>query len=326
MLRSRAFGPGTGSSSVGPLSRLQKLSADQPLPALTRQAAVGFLEAFAANHVCAEEVQEVGKQIYLAHPSDWKVTQLFARMSEAAATKKSRNLQHPATEKDRGNQMLGYAKSLYERLIDIGGDSVDVIALSRLAYITEAFHADNGDTKPPRVAPIPETLSNVTRAWKRYQQQNYPSHTRHHAEFLVAFWGSLLLRFHEGFADAELSAVADIPDGRNKQLHIVKTNFAEFSRALRFLFPGAPATTLAGLPKLDGIGQRIGCLCLLSRAVYKNELADFMIARVHQWQDVNADMSKCQDDLIPAHDRLAYFSMKKPEDEAKIDLDDLDGS
>jgi hypothetical protein len=301
------------------VDHMKKLAPERPLSPLTRQAAMDFLETFAANEVCADKVQAVGRQLYLAHPSDAQVTQLFARVTEMAATMKSRNLRRPADAPDRGNEMLGYAKQLYERLVDIGEDKVDVIALSGLAFITEAFHADNGDPNPPRLAPIPETLSNVTRAWKRYQQQNYPSHTRHHAEFLVSFWGSLLLRFHDRVADEDLSGEHDSAEASKKeQLRSLKANFAEFSRALRFLFPDErPTTTLAALPKLDGIGKRIGCLCMLSRAVYKNELADFMIARVHKWHDVNADMSKCREDLIPVHDKLTYDSTQKAEREAQ---------
>lgn len=300
------------------LDNLQKLSAELPLSSLTRQAAMDFVEAFAANDVCADDVQAVGRQLYLAHPSDAKVTELFARVSETAATKKSRNLPHPATEKDRGNLMLGYAKSLYERLVDIGEDKVDVIALSRLAFITEAFYADNGNTGLPSFGPHKETLSNVTRAWKRYQQQNYPSHTRHHAEFLVSFWGSLLLRFYPDVIEADLLGQGDGPDASKKeQLRSAKTDFAEFNRALRFLFPDTRAASLVQLPKLGGIGERIGCLCMLSRAVYQYELADFLIARIHGWQDAKASMSKCQKDLIPEHEKLTYEWTKKAEDLAK---------
>ena len=304
------------------VDKLQALTAERPLPPLTRQAAMDFLELFAFNEVCTDNVQAIAHQVYLAHPSDAKVTQTFAAMTEAAAMRKSRNLQQPAAAKDRGNLMLGYAKSLYERLVDIGDDKADIIALNRLAFITEAFYADGGDTFPRRIGPIPETLSTVLRAWRRYQQQYYPSDTRHHAEFLVSFWGSLLLRFYPDFAGEDLTTDAVSESVKNKeQLKKARTNFADFQRALRVLFPSAQAARLADLSALDGIGTRISCLCMLSHVVYQNELADFLIARIHKWQDVKANMSKCRDDLIPAREKATFEATRDAYSDAELKYD-----
>lgn len=308
------------------VDKLQSLLPSEQLPPLTRQAAMDFLRSFSVNELCTADVQAVARPVYLAHPNDAKMTQLFASMTEAAALKKSRTLDHPAQASDRGNMMLGYAKSIYERLVDVGDDKVDVVALSRLAFITEAFYADGGEEpgQPARIGPVPETLATVTRAWRRYQQQHYPSDTRHHAEFLLAFWGSLLLRFYPDVTTLDLVDETKDADLRNtdqlEQLRSAKANFTEFRRALRALFPGAQATKLESLPKLTGIGPRIGCLCLLSHAVYKNELADFLVSRINDWQDVTADVSKCQNDLIPARETEEYDSTKKAEEDANDKL------
>jgi hypothetical protein len=216
--------------------------------------------------------------------------------------------------------MLGYALSIYERLLDIGGDKADVVALSRRAFITEAFYADDADTwkRRFRFGPNSDTLAAVTRAWKRYQQQHYPSATRHHAEFLVSFWGSLLLRFYPQVAEVDLSQAENKDFADQEQLHSARTAFAEFRRALGVLFPSAQAKSLAELPKVSGIGARIGCLCMLSHAVYKNELADFLIERINKWQDVKTDMSKCRDDLIPKREKEAFEQTHELEKQADV--------
>ena len=149
--------------SVGKLRGLSRYDA---LPLLTLQGAMDFLEQLARTRPRIEKVQTVMRQVYLAHPSSAKVTQTFAAVTEAAAVQKSRNLKGPATAEDRGNLMLGYARSIYERLVDIGGQNIDVVALSRLAYITEAFYADAGDDGKPRFGPQPDTLAAVTLGWK----------------------------------------------------------------------------------------------------------------------------------------------------------------
>lgn len=301
------------------------------LPPLTLQAAMDLLEQFAKNDLCIEKVQTVMRQVYLAHPSSAKVTQSFATVTEAAAMQKSRNLKGPATAEDRGNIMLGYARSIYERLVDIGGQNIDVAALSRLGYITEAFYADAGEEGKPPFGPQRDTLAAVTLGWKRYEQQYYPSATRHQAEFLAAFWGSLLLRFYPDLIDADLTDAARSRHFKDKQqLRSVIAAFAEFRSAARFLFPSTPMKRLSQLPEMDGIGTRVSCLCMLSHAVYQNELADFLVDRINKWQNsnrwlnTNDDLTACRKDLIPQREEVTFLKTKAEEENAKVNFDEAE--
>lgn len=313
------------------INTLRALSQHQTLPPLTLQAAMDFLERFAGNELCIERVQAVMKRVYLAHPSSAKVTQIFAAVTEAAAMQKSRNLKGPATENDQGNAMLGYARSIYERLVDIGGHNTDVVALSRLAYITEAFYADAGEHGKPRFGPQRDTLAAVTLGWKRYEQQYYPSATRHHAEFLAAFWGSLLFRFYPGLIDADLSPGAQNQEIKDKQqLRSAIAAFAEFRSAVRFFVPAAQVKRLAELPDLSSIGTRISCLCMLSHAVYQNELADFLVDRINKWQNSSAwlntqnDLTECRKDFIPQREEETYRKTKMAEDTLRSEFEEAE--
>ena len=51
--------------------------------------------------------------------------------------KKSRNLKAGNRGGPR-KRMLGYARSIYQRMVDTGADRSDVVAINRLAYIAEA--------------------------------------------------------------------------------------------------------------------------------------------------------------------------------------------
>jgi hypothetical protein len=90
------------------------------------------------------------------------------------------------------------------------------------------------------------------------------------------------------------------------------------------LFPEAQAASLGDLSKVDGIGRRISCLCMLSHAVYQSELADYLIAQIRRWQDVTTDMSKCREHLIPRLDRETYERTDGAERVAKTKLDNAE--
>jgi hypothetical protein len=204
--------------------------------------------------------------------------------------------------------MLQRARGIYARMVDIGDDKSDVFALARLAIITEAFLADQGNQtekekdkdKPKKFGPNADTLLTITRAWRRYQQQLYPTAARHHAEQIVTFWGSLLLRFYPTLTAVDLSSESAKPDKVTaEEMHLAMKQFADFQRAWQVLFPAAPIKKLADLPQMDGIGTRIGCLCMLSYVIYENELADFLVANVNKWQRRVVARNDCKSDMIP---------------------------
>ena len=275
-------------------------STDPYLP-LKRQATIDFLEKLASNFDCIEEIQEISEWFFLNHPHDAKVAQLFGLVSEEAAMRVTRSLKRPAAAEDRGNPNLQRALGIYSRMVDIGDDKADVFALARLALITEAFHADRGFKSLPEFGPNLDTLTTITRAWRRYQQQLYPTAARHHAEQIVTFWGSLLLRFYPKLVHLDLSGEVTRPsDVSTDEMRGAIEQYKEFHRAWQVLFPNIPVKSLADLARLDRIGTRVACLCMLSHAVYQNEVADFLIVNVNKWQRRRSiALDDCKEDMVP---------------------------
>jgi hypothetical protein len=284
----------------GSVEMIREPSTDPYLP-LKRQAAIDFLEQLASNVDCIEEIQKIAERFFLNHPHDAKVAQLFGLVTEEAAMRVTRSLTRPATWKDRGNKMLQRARAIYARMVDIGDDKSDVFALARLAFITEAFLADGGDKSLRKFGPNPDTLTTITRAWRRYQQQLYPTAARHHAEQIVTFWGSLLLRFYPKLVHLDLSGEVTRPgDAGIDEMRSAIEQFTEFHRAWQVLFPSTPIRNLGDLARLDHIGPRIACLCMLSHAIYENEVADFLIVNVNKWQQRRSiALDGCKQDMVP---------------------------
>jgi hypothetical protein len=281
------------------VDKINKLSTE-PYPSLTRQAAIDFLERLAVNVDCIETIQSVAENFFLNHPHDAKVAQVFGLVTEELAMKTTRSLRRPVTEDDRNKKPLVRARGIYARMVDTGDDKSDVFAIGRLAFITEALFADAGNKSIPEFGPNLDTLQIVTRAWKRYQQQLYPTASRHYAEHIVAFWGSLLLRFYPALAEADLSKDSSRPAAVSpEQMKAAMAHYAEFHRAWDVMFPNATVRRLADLPRMDGIGTRVGCLCMLSFATYQHELADFLILNVNRWQRRTITIDNCKEDMIP---------------------------
>jgi hypothetical protein len=78
-------------------------------------------------------------------------------------------------------------------------------------------------------------------------------------------------------------------------LHHAKEEYKEFHRAWQLLFPDTRIENLRALARSD----RIACLCMLSHAIYENELADFFIANVNKWQRRSITLDACKKDMIP---------------------------
>jgi len=188
--------------------------------------------------------------------------------------------------------MIAVARKIYQRIAATGSDRT--FALTRLAIISEAKSAEDDEEN---LVPSEETMENLRRAWQR--QVRDINATRERGELIVSLWGMVLMRsYPEKMLTADFSQIkpeeSENPEYRNAIA--IKT---EFERALRTLYPGAHPARLADLPYLEGIGPRIGCLCMLSYVTRKNELADFFIARFDRWQKQKIDQPACRRDLIP---------------------------
>src|SRR5205085_10096818 len=159
------------------------------------------------------------------------------------------------------------------RMVDIGDDKMDLLALSRLALINAALIAQRGVQNPDYVGPNPDILRYVTRAWQRYQRSLYPTDIRHHAEYMLSFWGSLLLMsYPDAVLNREFPAEMTVPrteDSPEERSALLRK--AEFQKALQVLFPAAQPVKLADLPWLSGVGTRIICFCMLSKVTFEGE-------------------------------------------------------
>lgn len=308
------------------------------LAPLTRQATLDFLQQYTLNTACADQVVDLARQLFMHHANDHSVVQLLVAVTEASALRKTEMLNRPATEKDRDNTQLERLRLIYQRMVDTGADRSGN-AINKLAFIAEAIRVDRGDDKPPppgetRGQPTPDTLKNLTRAWRRYQRERYPAESRSQAEYAVAFWGSMLMRsYPREFLTLDEAGLREFkkqlerePDkvGAKKEeltnkekleaLPSFLANYSEFHNALRTLYPGVPAAKLSDLPGLPDIGQRIGCLCMLSYVTLKHELADFFILRLNRWQQqVKIDLPVCRRDLIPRVQTSVRYSVVRAE-------------
>lgn len=288
---------------------------DEVLLPLTRQASLDFLQQYALNTPCAENVVALADKIFVRHANDPNVVQLLVSVTETAALKKTEMLNRPVTPDDRKNPQLESLHRIYQRIVDTGADRTGA-AINKLAYLAEAIKVDGGEErllKPgeKRLEPSPETLQNLIRAWRRYQRDRFPADTRPQAEYALAFWGSVLMRSYPAeFHTIKQSNLKEFQtqlekdkNGNKDQLEALPgflTNASEYQTALRALYPKMQADTLSSLPKLPDIGARIGCMCMLSYVTLQNELADFFILRLNRWQrQAKLELPMCRRDLIP---------------------------
>jgi len=292
------------------VEKLNSLKPEEQLPPLTRQASLDLMSRFARNVKCAEEVVAILQKLDLNHPTDERVMQLLLAIAEDVALRKTPSLDgRPAELSDRGNKMIDTARKIHQRIAATGSDRT--VALTRLAIIAEAISAELDEDDRDQSE---ETLENLKRAWERHEHDI--NATRERGEFIISFWGMVLMRsYPEAVLATDFSAIEPEEtasrDYRNAIAH--KT---EFERALRTLYPTAHAVRLADLPRLEGIGARIGCLCMLSYVTSKNELADFFIDRLDKWQKRNIDKQACRRDLIPPTQTVVPFSIRRKESSA----------
>lgn len=264
---------------------IKTLLPEQRLSPLTRQATLDFMGRFSPNKECIDRVQSLAQQLYRNHPNDPEMAQLLAGLIEAGALAAG----------GEGSFILERASVIYERMIDIGDDKIDVFALSRLAFIRTAFLIELGAEDKSVIGPPPQVLQHITRAWRRFQRQLYPTDVRHHAEFILSFWGALLLlSYPDEVTSANLSSDSD-----DRQMKSAVANNMEFQHAFKILFPGEYPARLADFPKLTGIGARVGCLCLLARMTGDGGTADYFMTHLNKWQQRTTSLLSCRGDLLP---------------------------
>jgi hypothetical protein len=307
------------------IRKISKQSTGLRFSPLVRQAALEFLERLSAGVGCLSEMRPVVERLYVNHPEHPGIARLLANQLVAHVVKERDNKagsDEGEEEKDEEARQtsLKRAISLYERLVDIADEKVDVFALGQLALINTAsarFPArDEGLNGPPD-----SVMRHVKRAWQRFEQQLYPTDIRHHAEIMLVHWGSLLLAYYpQTVVDADLSLPTT-----NQKISDAAAQNADFQRALRILFPGMQWTKLSALPQLRNIGPRIGCLCLLIRmAARRDDARFFFLSRASEWQRSTRGFrttGTCSRDLLPP-DPGTFEEMQEGLDDAEKALAD----
>jgi hypothetical protein len=287
---------------------VEDLPAGRKFQPLAAQAALDFLERLANGNSC-HSVRDLVERFYLKHQESPRAANLLAELFEAAAIAEvDDDLSDTEKENENKNQQryLNYARSLYERSVDIGDDRIDVRALGRLAVLDTAFDArfqtedidlmkrDRTLNGPPRAV-----LQHLMRAWKRFEGQLYPTDTTHHVEMLLAHWGGMLLAsYPQEIVTAELTEKS--PDEKIKG---AAQQMAEYQRIVRVLVPNAGASRLAELPKLPFIGARIGCYCMLARMSDRTENATrLFLTTASSWRGGSpafGSSTRCASSLMP---------------------------
>ena len=311
--------PHVGAAIRASIQTINSLKKGERLSALTRQAASDFLERIGQNKECVDDTLALAQKLYLNHPDDPDLAQVFAGIVENSALKKE-------LTSDGRKKSLHDAQAVYDRMLDIGDDKVDMFALSRVAFLKAAFahHEKGAGTSRASSAPDPETLKYIRRAWQRYQRELYPTDSRHRAEFMLAFWGALLLQsYPTDIVDADLASVAATPSEK-EELRIATAQRADFLRALQVLFPAAQPAKLADLSALSGIGTRIACLCVLYRLMDEGETLDFYLSKLNKWQQVAPTDRSCRDDMLP-NDLVAKRTSAWQQFRARMYLGSADG-
>ena len=109
------------------------------------------------------------------------------------------------------------------------------------------------------------------------------------------------MRFYPELKEFDLSGEVPRPSGVDPdELRHAQEQYREFHRAWQLLFPSTSIENLGALARVDRIGPRIACLCVLSHVIYENELADFFIANVNKRQRSSPTaLDKCKEDMVP---------------------------
>ncbi|HXO67915.1 MAG TPA: hypothetical protein VN838_03040 [Bradyrhizobium sp.] len=315
---------------------INKMSADDRiLSPPARSAALDFLERLSKNETCQNRVRDLVEKVYLRYPDNPRALRLLAGLLEASALAQPDDENSDADknseeEQERRKNELDYARKLYERMVDIGDDRVDIAALARLALIDTAFstrfQAGRSQKDQTLNGPPAPVLQHLTRAWQRFQGQLYPTDVRHHAEIILSFWGSILLASYP----QDVVQGALLADARDRKVRDATVKAKEFQAALQILFPGGKPATLAEFPQVEGIGTQIGCLCLLIRMSERSDKAtSFFLTTIDKWQQSRLRLratSRCIRDLTPSKPENALDNLKEDVEEKAQSLEELKAS
>jgi hypothetical protein len=134
---------------------------------------------------------------------------------------------------------------------------------------------------------------------------------------ILSFWGSILLAsYPQDVVNANL-----LSKTQDRNVRDAAAKKKDFQAALQILFPGGQPAKLAEFPQLDGIGARIGCLCLLIRMSERNEKAtSFFLNTVDDWQKRRAgfrNIASCAFDLAPSMSGEVSPDLKDTADKKK---------
>ena len=187
-------------------------------------------------------------------------------------------------EKKRENsdtQLLQHARKMYESMVDVGDNKTDVFALLRLAFMDAAFNANFPTDDKDLDGPPEEALRALKRAWKRFERERYPTDIKHHAEDVLVLWGSLLLTWYP-----QSVITADVAQKtRDSKKNSAIEKAADFLSAAKVLFPGPLPKKIADLPKMNHVGTRIGCLCILTKvATDQSSGTEYFLGKLREWE------------------------------------------
>jgi hypothetical protein len=271
------------------LARIDSLGAEGRLGPRSRRAAAEFVERLPRRSECIGKALSIAERLYLSNPHDPRIAGLVAELLVTSVLSDS--------EKEARNEVF-QARSIYERMVDIGDDKVDVFALGRLATFRMAF-ATEGTGKLE--GPDDRVLDDLRRAWRRFVRERYPRDARSNAETVLALWGAVLLTSYPEavLESAEGSTKPRSNDASGELKRDATVKIREFLKAAHALYPSAEAKQIGELAKMKGLGSRIGCLCMLTLLARNEDAgARYFLTKVTPWQRSSFRFSNfCESDL-----------------------------
>jgi hypothetical protein len=255
---------------------------------------------------------QLSERLHKVHPGHPGLARQFADIIVARAL----------LQGDEPSQRSGFrqARSVYERLVDIGDNKDDVQTLGSLAFFQAGD--DNEFFDLSERGQSDRVLRAIKRAWRKFEIERYPPDIRFHAENVLALWGAVLLT-----SQSQDIVTANFAAPAAKQKPGMKAS-TEYLRALKILFPDATPRSLSEISRLKGIGPRIGCVCMLTVVARARDNArDFYLSKILRWQNspyqftaianCARDLRPHDDDDEPGESRSSTGEEKKAFDEVR---------
>ncbi len=271
---------------------IKALEASKSLGLLARQAALDFSESILRDKECLIGTRVLAEKLYLSHPND---AGMAAHIADLVIFAASRETGKGASDKAEFRSQLARVRPIYERMTDIGSNRADIFALGQLAIINLAFRSSFLVAKDRIEDRDVQILSDLTRAWYRFRDEHYSIEVRHRGEGILALWGALLLTsYSPSFAAIDVTKNPADPKFKD-----AAERMTQYLRATQAIFPGAQAKKLEDLPKLTGIGPRIGCVCMLTHIAKPddNAIKIFLSSADRWWRNSVAFRTSCRRDL-----------------------------